>query len=257
MMRRLAKLFVALVVLLVLGLGMARVALNAPRPEATPGADGDALAERVRAAVNAQAWEQTGAVTWVFAGRNRHLWDRQRGLDRVSWGDTVVLVDLGKQQGRATRGGKAVEGRAGERLVEKAYAAWVNDSFWLNPVVKVFDEGTSRAVVPLEEEDRAGAAAEGLLVSYSSGGLTPGDSYLWLLGPDDVPVAWRMWVSVIPVGGARASWEGWTTLATGAKVSTKHALGPVTMEITELAGAATLAELAPGPDPFAALMGGP
>ncbi len=253
-MRRLLRFLAAVLALVVVGLATAGVALNAPRPELVAEADAEALADRMLQAVDAEAWARTGAVTWVFAGRNQHLWDRARGLARVSWGDTVVLVDLGKQVGRATRGGEPVEGRAGERLVAKAYAAWVNDSFWLNPVVKCRDEGTSRAVARLEGED---AGRQGLLVSYASGGLTPGDAYLWLLGPDGTPEAWRMWVSVIPIGGVRASWEGWTTLSTGARVSTLHRLGPMSLEITELAGAETLSSLVPGEDPFAPLFGGP
>jgi hypothetical protein len=249
-MRRLARVLGSVLLVVVLLLLVTREALDAPRPVAGPGPDGDALARRMEAAVNGEAWQKTGAVTWVFAGAHRHLWDRERGLDSVTMGEDRVLVDLGKQVGRAFHGEEPVEGRRGEKLVARAYAAWVNDSFWLNPVVKAFDEGVSRAVVVPTGED---AGKAGLLVSYSSGGLTPGDAYLWLLDPDGTPSAWRMWVSVIPVGGVRASWEGWTTLATGARVSTRHQMGPATLELTEVAGASTLAELAPGPDPFAPL----
>lgn len=251
-MRRPLRVIGAAALALVALLFTARLVLSAPRPDATASAEGDALALRMAAAVNQQAWEGTGAVRWTFAGKNQHLWDRARGLDRVTWGDTVVLVDLSKQQGRVTRDGQPLTGSKADRLVAKAYAAWINDSFWLNPVVKAMDGGTTRAVVTPTDED---AGRTGLLVSYSSGGLTPGDAYLWLLDENDRPVAWRMWVSVIPVGGLRATWEGWTTLSTGAMVSTRHAMGPVDLELTDVAGAATLAELEPGPDPFAPLMG--
>jgi len=250
-MRRLARVLGSGLLVVVLLLLVTREALDAPRPVAGPGPGGDALARKMEAAVNVEAWRRTGAVTWVFAGSHRHLWDRERGLDMVTMGEDRVLVDLGRQVGRAFNGDEPVEGRRGEKLVEKAYAAWVNDSFWLNPVVKAFDEGVNRAVVVPTGED---AGKEGLLVSYASGGLTPGDAYLWLLEPDGTPSAWRMWVSVIPVGGVRASWEGWITLATGARVSTQHRMGPVTLELSEVAGAATLADLAPGPDPFAPMM---
>ncbi len=57
------------------------------------------------------------------------------------------------------------------------------------------------------------------------------------------PTAWRMWVHVIPIVGLAASWEQWATLSTGAKVSTLHRIGPVTMQLTDVAGAATLSEL--------------
>ena len=239
-----------LYVILALGalFGVSMVALSAPRPTGVEGAEADALARRIEAAVGLPGWEQTLAVKWTFAGRNEHLWDRQRQLDRVRWGDTEVLVDLGKADGRAFVDGEEMQGRRRERLVKKAYAAWINDSFWLNPLAKLFDDGVHRLKVEGDE-------GEALFVEYREGGLTPGDGYLWLLGEGDLPAAWRLWVSVIPIKGLKASWEGWQTLSTGARVSTLHQLGPVKMRITDVAGAASLAALEPGPDPFAPLMG--
>ena len=95
---------------------------------------------------------------------------------------------------------------------------------------------------------------ESLLVSYASGGLTPGDAYLWRVGPDGTPTAWKLWVSILPIGGVETSWEGWVTLDTGARISTRHA-GPLglTLELTDVEGAATLDALVDGPDPFAPL----
>ena len=91
-------------------------------------------------------------------------------------------------------------------------------------------------------------------MEYTSGGLTPGDAYLWQLGEDGLPSAWRMWTSNLPRGGMRASWESWVELATGARVATRHELALGRVDITDLDGAATLGELEPGPDPFAALL---
>jgi hypothetical protein len=95
--------------------------------------------------------------------------------------------------------------------------------------------------------------SEALLVKYGSGGVTPGDAYLWHFDDKGRPVSWDMWVSIIPIGGASASWDKWEELATGAVVSTSHDLGPLTTEITDLGAAATLSELVDGPDPFAEL----
>ena len=190
------------------------------------------------------------AVTWYFGGRNRHLWDRQRMFDRVTFGDSEVLVNLSTQTGLAfaKNNGTPLVGAKAEKLVKKAYAHWINDSFWLNPLAKLFDDGVVRKRIAQAD----GTAA--LLISYQSGGLTPGDSYLWRLGADGRPVALQMWVSIIPLKGIEASFEGWTTLSTGAMVSTLHKMPAFTLPVTEVAGAATLAELVPGPDPFAALV---
>jgi hypothetical protein len=62
-----------------------------------------------------------------------------------------------------------------------------------------------------------------------------------------------MWVSIVPIGGLEVSWEGWVTLSTGAKISTRHRWGPVELALTDVAAAPTLDALMPGSDPFAEL----
>ncbi len=224
-------------------LGGAVIAVAAPLPTGETGSEADALAERMQLAVDAHAWEHTGVVQWTFGGRNEHLWDRDRHLDRVRWDDTEVLLDLTTQQGRAFKKGRELEGRKRAKALERAWASWCNDSFWLNPVVKAFDEGTTRALVHTDSGDA-------LLVSYESGGVTPGDAYLWLLDDAGLPTAWQMWVQIVPVKGMEVGWSGWTSLATGARVSTEHVAGPMTLRITDLAGETHLADLVGDDDPF-------
>ncbi|MFT5686204.1 MAG: hypothetical protein ACI8RZ_007160 [Myxococcota bacterium] len=223
------------------------VVASDPRPEGEPGAAAEALTDTIQASVRVDAWAQTGAVQWTFGGRNTHLWDRVRHLDRVEWGNKTVLIDLSTQQGRAWVDDEEVTGSKADRLVGKAWAHWCNDAFWFNPIGKLRDEGTTRSLVSLPEGDA-------LLISYSSGGVTPGDAYLWIPGEDGRPDAWRMWVSIIPIGGVTTTWEDWQTLSTGAVVATSHKMGPVDLVMADVAGAATLSELIPGDDPFAPLL---
>ena len=267
------RILVAIGILFVVlfGAGWALVAaLSKPLPRGETGARADELARSIERAIDKDAWERTGAVRWIFRGQNRHLWDRQRSLDRVIWDDVYVLCDLSKQTGVAFQHRKRVTGAAEQKLVAKAYASWINDAFWLNPLTKLFDSGVTRSVIEPAPGQNPGAPA--LLISYGGGGLTPGDSYLWLL-PDRSaggegavatgsallrPRAWRMWVSIIPIKGVESSWDGWMQLATGAWVATHHQVPGTSLklELTEVAGAASLKELVPGPDPFAPLMGG-
>lgn len=250
-LRKLALAAGAALIVTAAGCGATLRLLSEPLPTPAQAADGeaDALAHAIEASVDTAAWSRTGAVSWGFGGRTEHLWDRQRHLDRVRWGDNEVLLDITKKTGRATVGGEPVHGAEADKLFEAAFAHWANDSFWLNPLAKLFDDGTTRSIVALE------GGGEGLLLSYSSGGVTPGDSYLWILGEDGRPAAWKMWVSIIPIGGVETSWEGWTQLQTGAWVSATHhgAMG-FTLELTDIRGAATLAELTGGEDPFAPLL---
>ncbi len=219
------------------------------RHSATPttsGPDAEALAHQMVRAVDGEAWNRTGAVRWRVQGR-AHLWDRQRGLARVDWRGNRVLLDVNTQKGRAWRKGvELADGPEKQKLLHTAYALWINDSFWLNPVVKAFDDGTSRALGTI-------GGQRALLVSYASGGLTPGDRYLWILGADARPVAWRIWVKIVPIGGLQFTWEGWTRLATGAWVATSHkVLGLDAVHLVDVAAGATLHDLEPD-DPFASI----
>lgn len=225
--------------------------LSRPLPEGEAGPAADELARRVMAATGYEGWQKTGAVAFSFRGKHQHLWDRERGFLRVSWDDKVVWLDLASRRGLAEKDGKKVAGKELGELLEKAWAFFCNDTFWLNPLAKLFDDGTTR-LLTAPEKDHPGA--RGLLISYSSGGVTPGDSYLWILGADDRPTHWRMWTSILPVKGLEASWEAWQSLPTGALIATRHEIGPATLEIGDLRGAARLAELEPGEDPFAALL---
>lgn len=234
---------VALLVLLVSGAYLA--ACHALPGGGVTGAGADALAHQVEQAVEVAAWQRTGAVRFTFAGHH-HLWDRQRGLARVRWGEREVLLDLGSRRGVARVRGALVEGGERDRLLEAAWRMWINDTFWLNPLAKLFDEGTSRTRFD------AATGPPRLLVRYASGGVTPGDAYLWLLDEKSRPRAWRLYVRILPIRGIEFTWEGWTRLPTGALVSTEHrVLGMRAVTIGELLGGSTLAEVEPGPDPFA------
>ncbi|WNJ19442.1 hypothetical protein [Pontibacter sp. G13] len=216
-----------------------------PLPEGKTGPAADDLARAMMTSVNCEAWDTTGAVSWQFRD-NHHLWDRERHLAQVVWGEYLVLVNINERTGLAYHQGQQVMGEEAAKLIDQAWKAWVNDSFWLNAVCKAFDGGTSRSTVQLED------GRQGVMVSYSSGGATPGDSYLWLLDENNRPTAWQMWVGIIPVGGVEVSWEDWMQLETGAWIAGAHkGSGGLEIPIANIQGAATLKALLPDqPDPF-------
>ena len=130
-------------------------------------------------------------------------------------------------------------GDAAKQKLDKAFSAYINDAFWLNPMSKLFEPGTTRELVDVDGK-------KALKVSYGSGGVTPGDSYVWMVEPDGKPTAVKMWVSVIPVKGITFAWDGWMTLKSGARVAIDH--GTVGMhEVTDVDDAvleSTFAKLA-------------
>ena len=244
---RLLRWLAVIAIVVIVGGFIAFALLNKPRPKGTPGPEAELLAKELLRSVNASAWNETGAVRFTFAN-HQHLWDRRRNYDRVEWGNHKVLLRIANRTGRAWENGVEMNGERASELVQDAYAQWVNDSFWLNPVVKIFDRGVARSIV----QDENGTH---LLVEYTSGGLTPGDAYLWSPGANGLPpTAWKIWAQRLPIGGLNATWEGWIQLSSGAKVSTVHRIGPITLAIKDVAGTNSLAKLLNGtPDPFAGL----
>jgi hypothetical protein len=222
-------------------------AVNEKLPIGTNPEKADSLAREMLLAINDSAWQATEAVEWNFMGQHQHLWDKKRHFARVQWKKYEVFVDINKQTGVAYKNGILLEGDENQELVDKAWKFWVNDAFWLNPVSKAFDGGTTRTMVNLKK------GQTGLMVSYSSGGNTPGDSYVWLLDENNLPTAWKMWVSIIPFGGLKIPWNGWITTETGVKICATHDTKIIDLKLKEVKTAFSLLELTNGVDVFKVL----
>lgn len=217
----------------------------------------DDVARAIETAVNKPAWDQTGAIKFGFRKQRQHVWDKERGFFHMQRGDEEVLLDLWDRGGFAKKAGVDVDDATRAKLLNDAWTMFCNDTFWLNPLVKLFDDDVTRELVSIDGQ-------RGLKVSYASGGTTPGDAYVWIL--DDAketnaanggikPVAVKMWVSALPVKGIQFSWTSWTTLATGALITTTHSAGPVEVTVDDPVGATSLAALEPNtPDRFASLV---
>ena len=212
-------------------------------PNRQSGSAADSLAYKIMKATHYEAWQSTAVVSWNFAGRHQHTWDKNRSYARVEWKKYVVIFDIGTKSGRAWKDGEEITGEKLKKLVDKAWGYWANDSFWLNPFAKLFDEGVERFYVLTDD------GKDALLVTYSSGGLTPGDSYLWITDSTGLPVKVKMWVSILPFKGVPVSWEGWETLATGAKVAGQHKIAFINLRLSDINAAYHLEDISER-DPF-------
>jgi len=217
--------------------------LSEKEPAGSNHSEADKLAEMMLTSVNNEAWEQTRYITWSFMDIHDYLWDKEKDLVQVKWSDKEVILFTPDQSGLAFEDGEAVEGKDKEKMLEKAWSFFCNDSFWLNPVAKVFDPGTTRTLVELED------GREGLKVKYESGGVTPGDAYVWILDENNRPIAWKMWTKIVPVGGVEVSWENWQQLPTGAYISTFHK-GLIPLELKNITAGMTLKSIGVNGDPF-------
>lgn len=223
------KLLLGIVIIVVAIAVGSYFAYNEKLPKTNQSVEADQLAEKMLSAVNHDAYKQTNYIEWTFAGRNSYKWNKQQQLVEVTMGKTVVKLNIQQPElSTVLVNGVQVDGSVKAEAIESAIANFNNDSFWLVAPHKVFDSGTERGIVELDNGEKA------LLVTYSSGGTTPGDSYLWLLDESGLPKAFKMWVSIIPIGGIQATWDSWETSESGAMFPTNHRLFSMDIKIEGL-----------------------
>lgn len=233
-----------LIILGAVGLGFFH---HESKPTGTPSSEADVLAQKMLAAIDKTAWDSTAIVQWTFRGDHDFLWDKNRNFVKINWAENEVLLHTKSVTGKAFQNGTALTGEEANELVQTAWGFFCNDSFWLNAPTKAFDPGTSRSLVTLED------GRQGLMVAYESGGVTPGDSYVWLLDESGLPTSYKMWVKIIPVGGLEFTWDDWTTLSTGAKVAQHHKSAILEIPISNLKAGMDFGAVGVSEDPFVAL----
>ncbi len=139
------------------------------------------LAEKSLEAMGGQqAWDDTRFIRFNFFGFRLHHWDRHTGHHRLEGksreGDSyVVLHNVNSREGRVWVNGEEADGETKAEWLERAYGAWINDTYWLVMPYKLTDPG-----VNLEydgSEDLDGITFDKLKLTFESVGLTPGDTY--------------------------------------------------------------------------------
>lgn len=216
-----------------------------PLPVGQRGIKAEALTDKIQAAINQKAWDATAAVSFTFRGNHHYLWDKKRNLVQVKWDDKKALYNNKTLEGVAYENDKELTDSQKTEAVNKANDYFNNDSFWLIAPFKLRDAGTTRSIVMQDNQ-------EALMITYASGGTTPGDSYVWLVDENYMPKAWRMWVSIIPIGGLESSWEDWKTFKNNLKIATTHK-GLLDLKLENVQTGQSIEEINNGVDPFANL----
>lgn len=222
-MRIVKKTFLALVVIS-LGLVLVIQWLSKPLPESITGPEADGLARDVQEALNITGYKALNEIQFSF--RDHHyLWNKAEERVLVSWEDYQVDLILSEtENSKILQGGK--ESNRID-LIDKAKAYFYNDSYWLVAPFKFFDPGVVRSLVETNNGSKA------LLITHTSGGVTPGDSYLWYFDENLIPTHFELWVSIIPIKGVSATWSSWVSKQ-DVLFSTFHKLGPLEITIGDL-----------------------
>ena len=194
----------------------AAAAAPAPDPKAA------AVADQVLEALGGeQNWNNTHFLRFDFAvdvaGKpvmsRSHYWDKWTGRYRVE-GNTkegdpyLVLMNLNTKEGSAWLKGNPLDGEEKKKYLEKGYASWVNDSYWLLMPYKMKDQGVHLALAG-EAKDN-GQSYDKVQLSFESVGLTPKDRYwAWVNRDTHMVDRWEYILQGEKGPATRFDWSGW------------------------------------------------
>lgn len=232
MLKKLLKILGIIVLLMVIAFGVIYAIYNEPLPEGRSGPEADALAQKMLNSLNYEKYRNTRIIEWSFRnGSHLYKWNRENRKVEVQWDQYRVNLDLiAPDSSIGFKNGERLNTNENTDVVEEAIEMFNNDSFWLVAPYKVFDEGTQRQIVTLED------GSEGLLVTFGSGGTTPGDSYLWILQPSGFPKSFKIWAKIMPIGGVEATWDEWLVTDSGAFLPKTHEMGPFELSMGNVKG---------------------
>ncbi|MEO9501339.1 MAG: hypothetical protein ABJN73_13140 [Nonlabens ulvanivorans] len=226
--RILLKIVLGILALLLVVFIVLKIVFNDDVPQGEKGAAADELGYAILESINNKDFTQVKEIHWTFRGVNKYVWKVQQNAVDVYWEDyKVAYATQYPQISFAWKGDQKLSGKELEDAIAYASKNFNNDSFWVVAPYKIFDIGTERELI---EED----GKRKLLVRYKSGGSTPGDVYLWEVDENNVPIAFKMWVSIIPFDGIEAKWSDWKMTDGGFPLPTTRSLYGIEIPVTDV-----------------------
>ena len=190
-----------------------------------------AVAQRMHAAMGGlDAWNNTRYIRFDFkvgpsgelpAGR-AHLWDKWEGRYRLEQttaeGKTqVVLFNAYQKAGEVYEDGVKLPAEQAAPLIERAHAAFINDTYWLAMPWKWLDPGVS--LRSLGEQDHGGKTYDVVELSFNGVGLTPGDRYkAFVAKGSNLMERWEYALQ----GGNTGAWDWTYAEPNGIKLAATH-----------------------------------
>ena len=199
---------------------LAACAPSPARAESSPAAL--ALADRVVDALGGRAaWDRTGYLTFDFVvsrndtvlSRRTLAWDRATDRIHVALKDAKgkaydVWTNLAHEDGVVRVDGAAADSATKAQWLKRAYAIWVNDTYWLLMPYKMKDPGVTLAY---DGEERKGAETwDKVVLTFDNVGLTPKDKYwVYVNRATGLVDKWEYILGGGPGPPTPFAWKGW------------------------------------------------
>ncbi|MBL7873319.1 MAG: hypothetical protein JNM78_16995 [Cyclobacteriaceae bacterium] len=123
-------------------------------------------------------WDEARFISWNFNGRRDLVWDKQTGQVRIEStpDSTIYLVNEKTGVGRVRiKGIEITEPDSLKKLLDKAKAIWINDSYWLVMPYKIKDSGVT--IKYMGEDTLKGNRYNSLILTFKEVGVTPQNMY--------------------------------------------------------------------------------
>ena len=201
---------------------------NEPLPNAKYDDSTQLMVDTIKSFINYEHFSKTDYISWTFKKRHHFKWYKNKSLCDVYWKNIKVKLDLNNQKNSLVYiNENLINISESKTYIKKAIKLFNNDSFWLVAPFKIEDEGTVLKTAVIDNK-------KALMVTYTKGGTTPGDTYVWLFDEKGNPKSFKMWVDLIPIGGLEASWNEWILTDSKIKLPTVHKIGPLELEIDQI-----------------------
>ncbi len=182
-----------------------------------------AIADQVMTALGGKKqWDSLRGLRWSFGSMlgdsvrssRRHAWDKMTGRHRVDGvnrqGQSYTFIHtLGDTtSGMAWMNGNRIEGDSLKKLIQRANALWINDTYWMLMPYKLRDPGVTLKYAG--DTTMAGKEYDRLALSFDHVGLTPGDRYWVYVNRADHRVErWEMVLEGDQPPPEAYTWQGW------------------------------------------------
>ena len=127
-----------------------------------------------------KGWNDTRYLAWTFNDQYQ-IWDKKQNRFRWEMGNMVAIVNTQTREGKVYREGKELQDPEEKRkILDRAYALFINNSYWLVMPFKLQDPGVTLKYVG-EVVTMDGAQADVLEMTFEEVGLTPQNKYrVWV-----------------------------------------------------------------------------